>query len=419
MRWPSAPLTRLLACVLAGVVLHLALWQVSEPPTLFSDLYKAYFPAAEVLWDEGFSANFPFTEMGAGGFVNVPVLAWLFVPLVPLGEELAGWVFLAVGAGVTALACLLLQRMARPGTEAAPLILLFLVNGPLINSLREGNTTHFVLLLLILALMLLQSGLNYAAGLVLGLCAVIKLPLLLYGAYFLLRRRWMVVAGGASAIGGILLLSVAAFGLDNNLNWINCCVSPFLGGIIAAFNVQSVDGFAVRLITGTSHLSNWDPVDLPLAYKVARQILFAGILGCAAWVMWRAGGSKPEPPRTESGRVREMLEFALILNLALVISPISWSHYYALMLLPWGLYLGGRLPFPTDPLTRRLLWSGIVLCSLPVIVLPLGADLLGEILARTLVSACFAGGMAMLATLMRQLYQLGTSPDVSVGVARS
>ena len=73
-------------CWPAGL-LHLVLWQVSEPPTLFSDLYKAYFPAAEVLWDDGLSASFPFTEMGAGGFVNVPVLAWLFVPLVPLGED--------------------------------------------------------------------------------------------------------------------------------------------------------------------------------------------------------------------------------------------------------------------------------------------------------------------------------------------
>ena len=83
---------------------HLALWQVSEPPTLFPDLYKAYYPAAEVPWDDGLEANFPLTEIGAGGFVNVPVLAWLFVPL---GEKSAGWVFLGIGAAATAPACLL------------------------------------------------------------------------------------------------------------------------------------------------------------------------------------------------------------------------------------------------------------------------------------------------------------------------
>ena len=418
--WLTTPLTRLVACALAGAFLHLVLWQISEPPDLFSDLYKAYFPAAEVLWDDGFSASFPFTEIGAGGFVNVPVLAWLFVPLVPLGEETAGWVFLAIGAGVTALACLLLRRSARPGTEAAPLLLLFLVNGPLVNSLREGNTTHFVLLLLILALIMLQRGSDFAAGVLLGLCAVIKLPLLLYGAYFLLRRRWMVVAGGASAISGILLLSVAAFGLGNNINWFNCCVEPFLGGIIPAFNVQSVDGFLVRLVTGTSRLADWDPMSVPMVYRVVRQGLFAAALGYVTWLMLRVGAGSPELPRPEAGREREMLEFALVLNLALVLSPISWSHYYALLLLPWGLYLGGRLSWPVDILTRRLLCSSMVLCSLPVVVLPLQADLVGEIAARTLVSACFVGGVAMLVALMRQLHRLGASPDLSArGAVRS
>ena len=415
-RWPPAPpLTRLIACLMGAGLLHLMLWQVSEPPTLFSDFYKAYFPAAEVLWDKGLSASFPFTEMGAGGFVNVPVLAWLFVPLVPLGEDGAGWVFLGFGAAATVAACLLLRGMARPGTEPAPLVALFLVNGPLINSLREGNTTHFALLALILVVMLLQRGSDFAAGVLLGLCAVFKLPLLLFGAYFLLRRRWSVVAGGASAIGGVLLLSVAAFGLDNNVNWFNCCVEPFLGGIIPAFNVQSVDGFAVRLFTGTSRLSNWDPMDVPAAYRVSRQVLFAAVLGYTAWVMRRDGATRPQPTGSETARVREMLEFSLVLNLALVLSPISWSHYYALLLLPFGLYLGGRLPLPADVLSRRLLWSGMALCSLPIVVLPLQADLLGEIVARTLVSATFAGGVAILVALLRQLHQLGASPPLTVG----
>ncbi len=305
--------------------------------------------------------------------------------------------------------------MARPGTEPAPLVALFLVNGPLINSLREGNTTHFVLLALILVVMLLQRGSDFAAGVLLGLCAVFKLPLLLFGAYFLLRRRWSVVAGGAGAIGGVLLLSVAAFGLDNNVNWFNCCVEPFLGGIIPAFNVQSVDGFAVRLFTGTSRLSNWDPMDVPAAYRVSRQVLFAAVLGYTAWVMRRDGATRPQPTGSETARVREMLEFSLVLNLALVLSPISWSHYYALLLLPFGLYLGGRLPLPADVLSRRLLWSGMALCSLPIVVLPLQADLLGEIVARTLVSATFAGGVAILVALLRQLHQLGVSPPLTVG----
>ena len=400
---PAAATLRLIACLLAGGLAHLALWQFSEPPTLFSDFYKAYFPAGEVLWEDGFAASFPFNESGAGGFVNVPVLGWLFVPFVPFGEEAAGWAFLAAGAAATVVAYLLLRRLARPGAEAAPLALLFLLNGPLINTLREGNTTHFVLLLLILALALLRGGSDFAAGLLLGLCAVFKLPLLLFGAYFALRRRWRVVAGGASAVAGVLALSVAAFGLANNLNWFDCCVVPFLGGIIPAFNVQSIDGFAVRLVTGTSRLWNWDPMEVPLAYRLVRQMVFIAIVGYAALTVLRGGGAAPSAGRYGTSRPSDLLEFALVLVLALVLSPISWSHYYALLILPFGLYFGGLLPWPTDATSRGLFWSALVLTSLPIVSLPLEANPFGEIAARTLVSATLAGGIAMLVLLLRQL----------------
>ena len=64
----------------------------------------------------------------------------------------------------------------------AMLALSILASGPLVNSLREGNTTHFVLLLLVVALLLWRAGKEYAAGLVLGLCALFKLPLMLFGS---------------------------------------------------------------------------------------------------------------------------------------------------------------------------------------------------------------------------------------------
>src|SRR5262245_14331810 len=113
-----------LACGLAGGAIHLGLWQVSEPAELFSDFYKAYFPAAEQIWEKGLSATWPLTEEAVGGFVNMPILAWLFVPLVPLGEERSGWAFLAVGAAAALAAWLLLARMSRPEAKsAAPLLL--------------------------------------------------------------------------------------------------------------------------------------------------------------------------------------------------------------------------------------------------------------------------------------------------------
>ena len=71
--------------VLIGLVLHLILWRYSEPPYLFGDFYKAYFPAAQRVWELGPREAFQHLEIGVGGFVNMPILVWAFVPLLAFG----------------------------------------------------------------------------------------------------------------------------------------------------------------------------------------------------------------------------------------------------------------------------------------------------------------------------------------------
>ena len=397
-----------IACVLGGSAIHLYLWQISEPPDLFSDFYKAYYPAAEYLLEKGLSATWPLTEAAAGGFVNIPIVAWLFVPFVMLGEEEAGWAFLAFGAAAALAAWWLLARMRRAeAMNTAPLLLLLgLVNGPMINSLREGNTTHIILLLIVLAFVLWRSGWDFAAGLLLGLCAVIKLPLLLFGAYYVLRGKWRVVVGGVTSIATAVLLSLADYGLQGNIGWYKDSVEPFLGGVIPAFNVQSIDGFLVRLWTGEGRLHDWDPMVPEVLHKVIRNILFLLVYGGAIWLGWRA--TRAEPPPAINGRLsaRDTLEFVLVITIAIITSPISWTHYYLLLLVAWGLYLGGQLSVPDDRTTRWLMWMSLALTSLPVVIPEHSPNLITEVLARTVVSAWFFGGLLMLAALLRALWKL-------------
>ena len=410
-----------IACLVGGAAIHLGLWQVSEPPDLFSDFYKAYFPAAEYLWEKGLSATWPLTEAAAGGFVNMPILAWLFVPLVMLGEEESGWAFLAFGATAALTAWWLLARMSRPEAKnAAPLLLfLGLINGPMINSMREGNTTHIILLLLVLAFVLWRAGWDFVAGLLLGLCALIKLPLLLFGAYYLLRGKWRVAMGGVTAITTAVLLSLADYGLQGNIAWYKDSVEPFLGGVIPAFNVQSIDGFLIRLSTGEARLHDWDPMVPDALHKVIRNALFLLVYGSAIWIGWRAARAGPMPAINGRLSARDTLEFALVITVAIITSPISWTHYYLLLLIPWGLYLGDRLPVPNDRTTRWLMWTSLVLTSLPVVIPQHSPGLITEVLARTVVSAWFFGGLLMLAALLRGLWGLVPSDDVQSNHAGS
>ncbi len=164
--WPKGRIGSWLAVAAFGIAAQAILWSVSEPADLFSDFYKAYFPAADRLLTEGAVATWETTESAAVGFVNLPILAWLFVPLALLGEPAAGWAFLALGVVAIAVIYALLLRLGDFNVASgAMLALSILACGPLVNSLREGNTTHFILLLLVLALLLWRAGDEYAAGL--------------------------------------------------------------------------------------------------------------------------------------------------------------------------------------------------------------------------------------------------------------
>jgi hypothetical protein len=391
------------AIALAGIAVHLLIWQFSEPTAIFSDFFKAYYAAGRAVWTDGPNPPWSLQDGAALTFINLPILAFVFAPFGVLEREPASFAFLSLGIVVVLATWALLTRLGRlDARTAALLFFVFMVDGPMVNSLREGNTTHMLLLLLVVALLLWRAGHDYAAGLVLGVCAVFKLPFLLFGLYFVLRRRWRIVAGGATTIVSVVLLSLWYFGREINVAWYNCCVEPFVLGVIPAFNVQSIDGFLIRLTTGETLLRDWAPMTLPLAYKVIRMLLLAALYGAVFWLIRRADPQCSGETRVDGAlNARDYLEFALVINLAVVTSPVSWTHYYLLLLLPWSLYVGGLLPLPDDAVTRTLMVSGLVLSALPVVMPDIGTGWPAAVLARTVVSLWLFGGLMMLAALLR------------------
>jgi hypothetical protein len=175
--------------------------------------------------------------------------------------------------------------------------------------------------------------------------------------------------------------------------------------------VQSIDGFLMRLVTGPDELDNWFPLEPSTAHRVARVALVAALLIGAYWLMRRAAHARP----SEGVTARDCVEFSIVLVIALVSTPVSWTHYYLLLLLPWGLYLGGQLALPDDAATRRLVWASWLLCSLPVVAPPAEPEWLAEILSRTVVSAWLFGAFLMLAALARGALAVGAAPVPAAG----
>src|SRR5262249_32254276 len=160
------------------------------------------------------------------------------------------------------------------------------------------------------------------------------------------------------------------------------------------FNVQSIDGFLVRLVTGAQQLRDWEPMARSTPHNAARVVLLAGLLGLTYTVVCRSAVSSMgvrARARFGHGETGE-LEFARVVMLAIVCSPVAWTHYYLLMLLPWAMVLRGLITQTFDRRARTLLLASIVLSSLPVLDVPEGPNLIREILARTLISAWLFGG---------------------------
>jgi alpha-1,2-mannosyltransferase len=402
-------LTWLGICCVAALA-QVALWWVSEPAYLFSDFYKAYYPVGQVLLAEGPRQTWDAGESGVLTFVNLPILGYLFVPLAVLDPLQAAWIYLGFGVVAIAAMLLLLARcLDLSPRKFAILVLLFAVNGPLVNSLREGNTSHIVALLLTVSLVLILSGWLFTAGALLGFCALVKLPLLLFGVYYLVQRRWRIVAGSASAIGLLVLLSVGIFGAQVNLGWYQNCVAPYLKGVVGAFNVQSIDAFLLRLATGEAQLWDWDPIEISLFHRIVRTLIVGSMFAATLFPMLRANRRGPRVV-AQDANAQALVEFVLVLNLALVTSPLSWTHYYLLLLLPAALLLAGRLPTADGPATYRLMYVGLLLASLPVMAPGLGDRSLGPVFARTAVSVWLLGGLLMLAGLTRAAWQQGLDP---------
>jgi hypothetical protein len=248
-----------------------------------------------------------------------------------------------------------------------------------------------ILLLMTSALLCWKKGLPVITGALLGLAAIVKLPLALFGFYFLIRRRWRAAAGFFATVSGIATLSVIVHGIMMHQVWLQKCVVSYIGKPIAGFNVQSLYGFLARLYGGD--VLDWRPLIIGGSYPVVR-ILFTAILLCTAgFVLWRSGS-----PRDFPGAV---LEFSVVLLLLLLLSPISWSHYYLWLLLPQAFWIKGDISLPPGRWWLMLAAVALLAVMIPVRTLHPRNPLLCAIADRVLISHYFFGGLIFLAILLR------------------
>ena len=381
------PVGLLLVCMAAAIFV----FALSKPALLFWDFRQAYYPAGRGVLSEP-AALAPLFEKGVLGFVNLPIVAYFFAPFAEFDFQWGAMLFFVTGLAMVIGTWLLLVRLAGLGiSERWMLLLLIAANGPLHYSLKEGNTAHMGLFALALGLYFLRSGRDIAAGAVLSIGALLKLPLLLYGVYFLLRRKWSAVFSFGAVFLSAALLSVMVFGWEMTHRWFDLCVrhgSDPLG----AWNNQSIGAFFVRLFSGTEVLEDWSPHTLgAMQHAVGNAItlLFMAVAVIACWrgpkIEWH---TEPSPSRTAAD-----LEFQLVLLLALVTTPLAWTHYYAWLILPMAFFLSADSPIGASPVARRVAWGAIFLVTPIATLMPFSNAPLGTLYSKLVVSHVLVGGL--------------------------
>lgn len=213
--------------IVAAVTGYWVLWPVTRDPlaTDFALVFIAVRIGLEHGWSQIYSLPLQhqvFAALRPGVFFNdgqryiaPPPLAWLTLPLAPLGAAAAFYVWTALSA--LALAAAWWLGAPGHGLERATWLVGAVAWYPVLYEVSYGQPALIVLLAVVASWRLAEAGRGYESGVVLALGTALKPQLVLAVPLVLLAAgRWRVFAGWAAAIAilaGLSLLSLGATGL--------------------------------------------------------------------------------------------------------------------------------------------------------------------------------------------------------------
>jgi hypothetical protein len=202
-----------------------------------------------------------------------------------------------------------------------PFVVIALATNPVRQQFNQGQLNAILLLLTTGAWAADRTGRPLLAGALVGAATAVKLfPGFLF-LFFLCRRQWRSLAAGAFSFLALTGLTVALFGVQTYLDYCRD-VLPNLAIYRDVWLNSSLSGYWHKLFNSSSGhtIPVWHSPALALGGTVASCAAVAGVL---AVFTWRA-------------RTREELDlaFGLTLNGMLLVSPITWDHYFILLILP-------------------------------------------------------------------------------------
>ena len=204
------------------------------------------------------------------------------------------WNLLSLAAFAVSLVLLARELGLRPPPWAIlPAITLLLICNPFRQQVNQGQFNLLLLLLMTGVWTAERSGRSALAGTLLGAATAFKLFPGFFFLYFLLRRRWTVVASGLAAIAILSLVSVAVLGqetYDSYLREVFPAMSTYRNwwsnASLAGFWVKWFDSGAVSTIFDPRLPSYLEPLAVRPAHRARR---VRPVFGCRADLVGESG----------------------------------------------------------------------------------------------------------------------------------
>ena len=316
---------------LLSVIYLVTLYRGLDAP-LASDFTKFY--ASALHFQEGTSIYAPLDPARFGSTaadsekiaihpnLNPPLVTLLMVPLSWFSWKIAYvlWTLASLAAGVAATILLSRELKLSLAPQGPFLILIpFLLFYPTWATIRFGQLSLFLFLLIVLLWRNSREGKDMRAGLILGFLLGLKLFTGLFLLLYLLQRRGKILVVAILTLAGGWVASLTILGSGIASEYREALAQVTWTG--ASWNA-SLQGFFSRLFGGSEGLGLWDA---PQAGRVLATSL--SVLVALAFVI-------AVRPREEKNLLQTDLSFCLVLPLMLLLSPLGWMYYFPILLLP-------------------------------------------------------------------------------------
>jgi hypothetical protein len=234
-----------------------------------------------------------------------------------------------------------------------PLTSILLVGNPLAQQVNQGQLNLLLLLIITAAWATMRAERLEVSGFLVGVATAIKLFPGFLALYFAYRRQWSGVAFSVVGFVALNVLTGAVLGWECYSDYFRTVV-PRVSEFRDFWPNASIAGFYSKLLDGASgHV-----IPLVKLPQLAQAATVVGALAVVGLVAWKCLKAKSQGDCD--------LAFGLCIVAMLLVSPITWDHYFLLLLLPLAILWKVS---PATMLNRcAILAAAVVLSSDPKLI---------------------------------------------------